>query len=146
MFLYAPKFDMDTLFIFDMHQNLTWIVCSMSNFKIVPTKILYKGSSMSNFKIVPTTILYKGMLNDHNEMCMMNIDSNVDDLKDYVGTSIYILKSRNPPISSRHVFNLTMSNFDAYRHILKKFKHWPHSFLTVRVWWKTFVMGVLEFL
>ena len=51
------------------------------------------GSSMSNFKIVPKTILYKGMMNDDNETCMMNIDANVDDLKDYVGTSIYILKS-----------------------------------------------------
>jgi hypothetical protein len=55
------------------------------------------------------------MMNDDNETCMMNIDANVDDLKDYVGTSIYILKSRNPPIPSRHVSNLTMSNFDAYK-------------------------------
>ena len=43
---------------------------------------------MSNFKIVLTTILYKGMTNDDNERCgMMNVDANVDDLKDYVGTS-----------------------------------------------------------
>ena len=27
------------------------------------------------------------MPNDDNEMCMMNVDENVDDLKDYVGTS-----------------------------------------------------------
>jgi hypothetical protein len=27
------------------------------------------------------------MENDDNEMCMMNIDANMDDLKDYVGTS-----------------------------------------------------------
>jgi hypothetical protein len=103
------------------------------------------GSSMSNFKIVPTTILYKGMTNYDNETCMMNIDSNVDDIKDYVGTSIYILKSQNPPISSRHVFNLTMSNFNAYMHILKKFQRWPHSLLTIGGRCMTFVMGVLEF-
>jgi hypothetical protein len=48
--------------------------------------------SMSKFKIVLTTILLKGMTNDDNERCMMNIDANVDDLKDYVGTS-YILES-----------------------------------------------------
>ena len=28
-----------------------------------------------------------GMTNDGNEACMMNVDGNVDDLKDYVGTS-----------------------------------------------------------
>jgi hypothetical protein len=32
------------------------------------------------------------MTNDDNERCMMNVDANVDDLKDYVGTS-YILES-----------------------------------------------------
>ena len=48
---------------------------------------------MSNFKIVPTSIQYKGMTNDDNEMCkMMNVDANVDDLKDYVWTS-YIPES-----------------------------------------------------
>jgi hypothetical protein len=47
---------------------------------------------MSNFKIGPTTILLKGMVNIDNDTCMMNIDANVDDLKDYVGTS-YILES-----------------------------------------------------
>jgi hypothetical protein len=52
------------------------------------------------------------MMNDDNETCMMKVDENVDDLKDYVGTSIYILKSRNPPIPSRHASNLTMSNFN----------------------------------
>ena len=84
------------------------------------------------------------MKNDDNEMCMMNIDSNVDDLKYYVGKTIYILKSRNPPILSRHVFNLTMSNFDAYRHRLNKFQHWPHSLLIMWGRCMTFVMGVLE--
>jgi hypothetical protein len=49
-------------------------------------------SSMTNFKIVPTMIIYKGMTNDDNERCiMMNVDENVDDLKYYVGTS-YILE------------------------------------------------------
>ena len=48
---------------------------------------------MTNFKIVPTMIIYKGMENDDNERCiMMNVDENVDDLKYYVGTS-YILES-----------------------------------------------------
>ena len=50
------------------------------------------GRSMSNFKIVPTMILWKGMTNDDNEKCMMNVDANVDDIKYYVGTS-YILES-----------------------------------------------------
>ena len=27
------------------------------------------------------------MTNDDNEMCMLNVDGNVDDLKDYVGKS-----------------------------------------------------------
>jgi hypothetical protein len=27
------------------------------------------------------------MTNDENETCMMNVDENVDDIKDYVGTS-----------------------------------------------------------
>ena len=45
-------------------------------------------SSMSNFKFVI------GTTNDDNERCiMMNVDENVDDLKYYVGTSIYILES-----------------------------------------------------
>ena len=59
------------------------------------------------------------MTNDDNERCnMMNVYANVDDLKDYVGTS-YILEYLNPPIPSRHVSSVTMSNFDAYRHIFK---------------------------
>ena len=47
---------------------------------------------MSNFKIVLTMILYKGMANIDNDTFMMNVDANVDDFKDYVGTS-YILES-----------------------------------------------------
>jgi hypothetical protein len=36
------------------------------------------------------------MMNDDNETCMMNIDANVDDLKDYVGTA-YILSLETLP-------------------------------------------------
>ena len=59
------------------------------------------------------------------------------------GTS-NILKSWNPPIPSRQLSSLTMSNFNAYGNKLKKFQCWPHSLLTVWGRWKTFVMGVLE--
>ena len=83
------------------------------------------------------------MMNDENETCMMNVDENVDDLKDYVGTSD-ILESWNPLIPWRHVSSLTMSNFDTYMHSLKRFQHWTHSLLIVRGSWKIFVMGVLE--
>ena len=84
------------------------------------------------------------MTSDDNERSsMMNVDANVDDLKDYVGTS-YILESWNPPIPSRHVSSLTMSNFDAYRHILKKFQHWPHSLLTMQGRCMKFVVVELE--
>ena len=64
------------------------------------------------------------MTNDVNETCMMNVDANVDDLKYYVGTS-YILEYINPPIPPSHLYSLTMSNFDAYMHSLKKFQRWP---------------------
>jgi hypothetical protein len=83
------------------------------------------------------------MTNDDNETFIMNIDVNTDDLKYYVGISD-ILESLNPPIMSRNVYCLTTSNFDACKNNLKKFIHWPHSLLTVRGWWMTFVMGVLE--
>ena len=73
----------------------------------------------------------------------MNVDENMDDLKDYVGT-LDILESGNPPIPSTLVSSLTMSNFDAYMHKLKKFQRWPHSLLIVRGRWKTFVMGILD--
>ena len=71
------------------------------------------------------------MTNDGNEACMMNVDGNVDDIKDYVGTSD-ILESSNPPILSRHVYILTMSNFNAYNHSLKKSQCCPHSLFIVR--------------
>ena len=97
-----------------------------------------------HFKRVPTNILHMEMTDDDNATSMMNIDENVlDDLKDYVGTSD-ILESWNPPIPSRHVSSLTMSNFEAYTHKLKKFQHWPHSLLTMWGRWMKFVMGVLE--
>ena len=72
----------------------------------------------------------------------MNVDAIVDNLKYYVGMSS-ILESRNPPILSRHVSSLTMSNFDAYRQRLMN-QHWPHSLLIMRRQWMTFVMGALE--
>jgi len=84
------------------------------------------------------------MTNDDNETSIiLNVDANMDDLKYYAGTS-NILKSSNPPIPSRKLSSLTMSNFDAYKHRLKKFQRWPHSLLTVRGWWNKFVMGVFE--
>jgi hypothetical protein len=71
-----------------------------------------------------------GMTNNDNEMCMMNVDANMDDLKDYVGTS-RILESQIPRIQSRNVSSLTMSNLGAYMHGLNKFKRWPHSLLVM---------------
>ena len=62
---------------------------------------------------------------------MMNIDENVDDLKDYADMTC-ILEPRNPPTLSRHVSYLTMSNFEAHRHKLKEFQSWPLSLLNVR--------------
>ena len=44
--------------------------------------------------------------------CMMNVDENMDNLKDYAGTTC-ILEHWNPPTPWRHVSYLTMSNFDA---------------------------------
>jgi len=77
--------------------------------------------------------------------CMMNVDANMDDLKYYARTS-NILKYWNPPIPSRKLSSLTMSNFDAYGKKLKTFQRWPHSLLTVWGRWKKFVMGLFEFL
>jgi hypothetical protein len=51
---------------------------------------------------------------------------------------------RHPPIPSRKLSSLIMSNFDAYGHKLKTFQHWPHSLLNVRGQWKKFLMGVFE--
>jgi hypothetical protein len=83
------------------------------------------------------------MTNDDNDTSKMSIDANVYDLKDYVGT-LDILESSKPPIMSMHVSFLTTSNFDAYKNNLMKFLCWPHSLLTMRGWWMTFVVGVLE--
>ena len=85
--------------------------------------------------------------------CMMNIDENMDDLKDYVRMSC-ILESWNPPKPWRHVSSLTMSNFDAYRHSLKEFQCCPIHFSTCGIsgswhwWWacwKTFHDISIEF-
>ena len=76
--------------------------------------------------------------------CMMNVDENVDDLKDYVGMTC-ILEPWNPPTPWRHVSYLTRSNFDAYMHNLKEFQHWPLSLLNMRHRWiMALVMGFLE--
>ena len=75
---------------------------------------------------------------------MMNVDLNMDNLKDYVG--IYcILESWNPPTQWRHVSSLSMLNFNAYKKYLKGFQHWPHSLLNVWCRWiMSLVMGLLE--
>ena len=96
-----------------------------------------------NFKRVPTKILQMIMTNDDNETFILKVDENMDDLKDYVGTS-NILKYWNLPISSRKLSSLTISNFDTYNHILNKFQRWPHSLLTMRGRCMTFVVGELE--
>jgi hypothetical protein len=75
-------------------------------------------------------------------MMTMNVNANMDNLEDCVGKSD-ILEYRNPPIPSRHVSNLTISNFDTYRHRLTKFQCWPHSLLTMWGRCMTFVMGVI---
>jgi hypothetical protein len=76
--------------------------------------------------------------------CMMNVDENVDDLKDYAGMTC-IFEPWNPPTPWRHVSYLTMSNFNAYRHKLKEFQCCPLSFLNVRRRWiMALVMGLLE--
>ena len=71
--------------------------------------------------------------------------ANVEIFSKFFCMTSYILESWNPPIPSRHVSSLTMSNFDAYRHKMKKFQCGLHSLIIVRGRWKTiFVMGVLE--
>ena len=76
--------------------------------------------------------------------CMMNVVANVDDLKDYVGTT-WILEPLNLPTLWRHVSYLTISNFDAYRHNLKEFECCPNSLLNMqRQWIMELVMGLLE--
>ena len=75
---------------------------------------------------------------------MMNVDENMDDLKDYAGTTC-ILDPWNPPISWRHVSYQTMSNFDTYRNKLKEFERWPHSPLSMQGHWiMALVVGFLN--
>ena len=62
---------------------------------------------------------------------IMKFDENVDDLKDYVGTTC-ILEPWNLPTMWRHVSYLTMSNFNAYMHNLNEFQLSPHSLLNMR--------------
>ena len=98
-----------------------------------------------HFKRVPTKILQMETMTFDNETPIMNVVANMDDIKDYVVGTSNILESWNPPIMSRHVSSLTMLNFDAYMHSLKKLQRWPHSLLTMRGRCKmTFVMGLLD--
>ena len=70
--------------------------------------------------------------------------ANVEIFSKFLCMTSYILDSWNPLTSSRHVSSLTMSNFDAYMYILKKFQCWPHSLLTMWGWCMTFVVVELE--
>jgi hypothetical protein len=49
-----------------------------------------------NYKRVPTKILQMKTTNDDNDTSIMNVDANMGDLKDYVGTS-YILEFETLP-------------------------------------------------
>ena len=54
--------------------------------------------------------------------CMMNVDENVEDVKDYAGTTCN-LEPWNPPTPWRHASYLTVSNLGTYRNMLKEIKH-----------------------
>ena len=84
------------------------------------------------------------MIFDKYEMPIMKFVANMDDIKDYAARTLDILESWNPPIALRYVSNLTMSNFNAYMHSLKKFQHWPHSLLTMWGRCMTFLVVELE--
>jgi hypothetical protein len=43
-----------------------------------------------------------------------------------------MFESGNPPILSLHASSLTMSNFNPYKHKLKKFQRWPHSHVSMQ--------------
>ena len=74
--------------------------------------------------------------------CMMKVDENGDNRKDYAGMTC-ILDPWNHPTPWRHVFYLTMSNFDAYKHKLKEFQRWLLSLLKVWCQWiMALVMGL----
>ena len=74
---------------------------------------------------------------------MMNIDENVDDLKDYAGMTCILIKCHVK--FQRYASYLTMSNFDAYKHNLKEFQCWPHLLLNMQHRWiMALVMGLLE--
>jgi hypothetical protein len=51
------------------------------------TNIDNAWSTSFHFKRVPTKIIHMETTNDDNETSIMNVDANMDDLKDYVGTS-----------------------------------------------------------
>jgi len=117
-----------------------WVRCM--TFVVVELEIPW------HFKRVPTNILQmETMTFEKYEMPIMNVVANMDDLNDYVAGTSDILESWNPLIWSRHVSSITMSNFNAYMHNLKKFQCWSHSLLTM--WGRckmTFVVGELKLL
>ena len=70
---------------------------------------------------------------------MMNIDENVDNLKDYASTTC-ILEPWNPPTLWRHVSYQTVSNFNAYMHSWRNFNVSPIHCSTCNIngywhWW-----------
>ena len=75
---------------------------------------------------------------------IINVDENIDDLKHYASTTC-ILEPWNTPTAWRHVPYLAMSNFDADKHKLKEFQHWPLSLLNMRRRWiMALVTSLLE--
>jgi len=69
---------------------------------------LVEQISLWSFTFKVDTIHY----DDYETTIILNVDSNMDDLKYYAGTS-NILKYQNHPIPPRKLSILTMSNFDA---------------------------------
>ena len=95
-----------------------------------------------HFKIVSTKIPLMEMVNDDNETTWWTLMKNMDNLKDYVGTTC-ILEPWNPLTPWRHVSYLTMSKFDTYKNKLKEFQRWPLSLFNVRCRWiMALVMGL----
>ena len=73
---------------------------------------------------------------------MMNVNENLENLKDDVGMTC-ILEPWNPPTPWRCVSYLTISNFDQYKHKLNEFQSWSLSLLNIRHRWiMELVMGL----
>ena len=113
-------------------QCMTFVVGELEvqwHFKRVPTKILQME-----------TMTFEKYETLHYKHCFKHGQS-----QSLCGRDIKHPWFLSPPILSRHVSSLTTSNFDAYRHILKKFQRWPHSLvLTMWDWCMTFVVVELE--